>query len=41
MSHRSLWERITSDPRIFDGKPNVRGLRISVEMILDLLSQKE
>ena len=31
--------RISSDPRIFDGKPIIRGLRISVEMILDLLSQ--
>ena len=31
--------RISSDPRIFDGKPIVRGLRISVETILDLLSQ--
>lgn len=31
--------RISSDPRIFDGKPIIRGLRISVETILDLLSQ--
>ena len=31
--------RISSDSRIFDGKPIVRGLRISVEMILDLMSQ--
>ena len=31
--------RISSDPRIFEGKPIIRGLRISVEMILDLLSQ--
>jgi uncharacterized protein (DUF433 family) len=31
--------RITSQPGIFGGKPIVRGLRISVEMVLDLLSQ--
>ncbi len=31
--------RITSDPGIFGGKPIVRGMRISVEMILDLMSQ--
>jgi len=34
-----LLERITFDPKIFDCKPIIRGLRISVEMILDLLSQ--
>lgn len=31
--------RITSDPGIFGGKPIIRGLRISVEMLLDLMSQ--
>ena len=31
--------RITSDPKIFGGKPIVRGMRISVEMILDLMGQ--
>jgi uncharacterized protein (DUF433 family) len=31
--------RITSHPGIFGGKPVIRGLRISVEMVLDLLSQ--
>jgi len=31
--------RITVNPAIFGGKPIIRGLRISVEMILDLLSQ--
>jgi uncharacterized protein (DUF433 family) len=31
--------RITSHPGVFGGKPIIRGLRISVEMILDLLSQ--
>jgi uncharacterized protein (DUF433 family) len=34
-----LLERITINPQIFGGKPIIRGLRISVEMILDLLSQ--
>ncbi len=31
--------RITSDPGIFAGKPIIRGMRLSVEMVLDLLSQ--
>ena len=31
--------RIVSTPGIFGGKPIIRGMRISVEMILDLLSQ--
>ncbi len=39
MQHSSLLGRITFDPKIFDCKPIVRGLRISVEMILDLFSQ--
>jgi len=34
-----LLKRITFDPNIFGGKPIVRGMRMSVEMILDLLSQ--
>lgn len=34
-----LLPRITSSPSIFGGKPIIRGLRISVEMVLDLLSQ--
>ncbi len=34
-------ERITSDPAIFGGKPIVRGMRISVELILSLLAQGE
>jgi len=36
-----LLTRITSDPRIFGGKPIIRGMRISVEMILSLLAQGE
>ena len=34
-----LLKRITFDANIFGGKPIIRGMRISVEMILDLLSQ--
>jgi uncharacterized protein (DUF433 family) len=33
--------RIASDPAIFGGKPIVRGMRISVELILGLLAQGE
>lgn len=33
--------RITADPAIFGGKPIVRGMRISVELILSLLAQGE
>jgi len=36
-----LLKRITSNPRIFGGKPIIRGMRISVEMILSLLAQGE
>lgn len=39
MQPTPLLQRITFDPKIFDSKPIIRGLRISVEMILDLLSQ--
>jgi uncharacterized protein (DUF433 family) len=34
-------ERITADPAIFGGKPIIRGMRISVELILSLLAQGE
>ena len=34
-------DRIISDPAIFGGKPIVRGMRISVELILNLLAQGE
>jgi len=36
-----LLDRITANPEIFGGKPIVRGLRISVELILSLLAQGE
>jgi uncharacterized protein (DUF433 family) len=34
----NLSERITINPEICDGKPTIRGLRYTVETILDLLS---
>ena len=39
MSHSELLKRITVRPDIFDGKPIIRNMRISVELILSLLSQ--
>jgi uncharacterized protein (DUF433 family) len=41
MSDNRLLERITADPAIFGGKPIVRGMRVSVELILSLLAQGE
>jgi uncharacterized protein (DUF433 family) len=37
----ALLNRITANPKIFGGKPIIRGMRISVEMILSLLAQGE
>ena len=34
-----LLSRISSNPAIFDGKPIIRGMRISAELILSLLAQ--
>lgn len=34
-------DRITADPAIFGGKPIIRGMRISVELILSLLARGE
>jgi uncharacterized protein (DUF433 family) len=35
------WEdRITADPKILVGKPIVRGTRLSVEFIIDLLASR-
>lgn len=33
----NLLQRITFDQRVLHGKPLIRGLRISVEMILELM----
>jgi uncharacterized protein (DUF433 family) len=42
MEDAALLQRIISvDPAIFGGKPIVRGMRISVELILSLLAQGE
>ncbi len=35
----NLLQRITFDQQILHGKPVIRGLRISVEMILELLAK--
>jgi uncharacterized protein (DUF433 family) len=34
----TLTERITIDPEVCHGKPTIRGLRYTVELILELLS---
>jgi len=39
MNDRNLLARITSNPEIFGGKPIIRGMRISVELVLSLLAQ--
>lgn len=36
---RELLKRITARPDVFGGKPIVRDMRVSVELILSLLSQ--
>jgi len=41
MAMDELLSRITTDPEIFGGKPVVRGMRISVELVLSLLAQGE
>ena len=41
MDEQKLLERITASPAIFGGKPIIRGMRISVELILSLLTQGE
>jgi uncharacterized protein (DUF433 family) len=35
----AMFERINSDPAILGGKPCVRGTRISVEFLLELVAQ--
>jgi len=39
MGEQELLKRITANPEIFGGKPIIRGMRISVELILSLLAQ--
>ncbi len=39
MVEKHLLTRITTNPEIFSGKPIIRGMRISVEMIVSLLAQ--
>ena len=41
MNEQQWLKRITATPEIFGGKPIVRGMRISVELILSLLAQGE
>lgn len=41
MTKQDLLGRITSRPDVFGGKPIVRDMRISVELILSLLTQGE
>lgn len=41
MTDDTLLQRITANPEIFGGKPIIRGMRISVELILGLLAQGE
>jgi len=40
MDDRQLLKRITVNPKIFGGKPTIRGLRIKVESTLALLEQE-
>ena len=35
----NLLERITARPEVFGGKPIIRDMRISVELVLSLLAQ--
>lgn len=39
MSDTDLLNRITARPEVFGGKPIIRDMRMSVEMILGLLAQ--
>ncbi len=41
MDEQELLKRITVNSGIFSGKPIIRGMRISVELILSLLAQGE
>jgi len=39
VTRRELLDRITVDPKVLVGKPMIRGTRISVEFVIDLLAQ--
>lgn len=41
MTDQSLLQQITVRPDVFGGKPIIRDMRVSVEMVLSLLSQGE
>jgi len=41
MKEQDMLQRITVNAEIFSGKPVIRGMRISVELILSLLAQGE
>ncbi len=41
MNEQELLKRITMNPEIFAGKPIIRSMRVSVELILSLLAQGE
>ncbi len=38
MTTPALLDRITSDPNLFGGKPVIRGRRLAVEHVLDMLA---
>ena len=38
MKHHELIDRITCNPEIFGGKPIIRGHRLAVEHVLDMLA---
>ncbi len=40
MNDQQLLERITLDPQVMIGKPVIRGTRLTVEYILNLLAHK-
>ena len=40
MTDEKLLKRITVNPEIFGGKPLLRGMRISVELILSLRARR-
>jgi uncharacterized protein (DUF433 family) len=39
VNENNLLERITFDPKIFNGKPIIRGKRIAVEHILGIIAE--